>query len=115
MAFDPGLAQIFEDDLSDHSGISSCKMFGGLCFQHNGHMICGVHKSKDKQSDMAMFRVGPELYEAALELKGVSELSFTGRPMKGMVETDDRVFDDDELRAKLIEMALTFTSGLPPK
>lgn len=115
MAYDEGLAQIFEDDLSDHPGISSKKMFGGLCFQNHGHMVCGVHKSKDKLSDMAMFRVGPDQYEAALAIQGVSELGFTGRPMKGMVETDGSIFEDDARRLRLIEMALTFTNGLPPK
>ena len=115
MSFDPGLAQIFEDDLSDQPGISSRKMFGGLCFQHNGHMICGVHKSNDKTTDMVMFRVGPDQYEEALALPGVSELSFTGRAMKGMVETDAQIFEDDQLRGALMEMALKFTTSLPPK
>ena len=115
MAFDEGLAQIFEDDLGGRDGISSKKMFGGLCFLNNGHMLCGVHKSKDKTEDMAMFRVGPSNYQAALDRAGVSELSFTGRPMKGLVETDVRVFEDDSLRAALLDMALEFTSSLPPK
>lgn len=115
MAFDPGLAQIFADDLTDVPGLTSKKMFGGLCFLNNGHMLCGVHKSKDKQDDMAMFRVGPENYEVALKLSGVNELSFTGRPMKGLVEVDASVFENDQLRGQLIEMALAFTHSLPPK
>lgn len=82
---------------------------------HKGHMLCGVHKVKDKNTDMAMFRVGPDNYQAALGLNHVSELSFTGRSMKGMVETHVVVFEEDDLRAKLIEMALEFTGSLPPK
>ena len=115
MAYDEGLAQIFEDDLASQDGFIAKKMFGGLCFTHNGHMLCGVHKTKDKTADMAMFRVGPDNYPAALALEHVSELSFTGRPMKGMVETQAIVFENDDLRAKLIEMALEFTGSLPPK
>lgn len=115
MAYDEGLAQIFEDDLNDHIGISSKKMFGGLCFLNRGHMLCGVHRSKDKTQDMAMFRVGSENYVAALDLDGVSELSFTGRAMKGLVETQAGIFEDDETRSKLLEMALQFTNSLPPK
>lgn len=115
MAYDEGLAQIFEDDLSDHASVTSKKMFGGLCFLNNGHMLCGVHKSKDKTEDQAMFRVGPEQYEAALNIEGVEVLGFTNRPMKGLVETGSYIFEDDDLRQELLAMALTFTSSLPPK
>ena len=41
MAYDEGLAQIFRDDLAAQDGISEKKMFGGLCFLNNGHMLCG--------------------------------------------------------------------------
>lgn len=115
MAYDEGLAQVFANDLVDIDGIVAKKMFGGLCFTRNGHMLCGVHTSKDKSADMAMFRVGPVSYQAALNLDGVKELSFTGRPMKGLVETDARVFENDVLRAKLVDMALRFTGSLPLK
>ena len=114
MAYDEGLAQIFEDDLASRKNIIQKKMFGGLCFMHRGHMLCGAHKDKTGK-DMAMFRVGPDNYAAALALPGVDELSFTGRPMKGMVETQASIFEDDELRGKLIAMALEFTGGLPAK
>ena len=43
MAFDPGLAQTLRDALSDWP-ITEKKMFGGLAFLLNGHMVCGVHK-----------------------------------------------------------------------
>lgn len=115
MAYDEGLAQIFEDDLSGTPDITTRKMFGGLCFMHRGHMLCGVHRSKDKSANMAMFRVGPGHYPNALALDGVEELAFTGRPMKGIVETGDAVFENDKLRAELIRMALEFTQSLPAK
>lgn len=115
MAYDAGLAQIFEDDLAGHVNIITKKMFGGLCFMHRGHMLCGVHKTKDKSANMAMFRVGPDNYPDALTLPNVSELSFTGRPMKGMVEAVEDIFEDDETRVKLLEMALAFTGALPAK
>ena len=115
MAYDEGLAQVFEDDLAGCENIVTKKMFGGLCFMHRGHMLCGVHKSKDKTANMAMFRVGADNYEAALALPHVDTLGFTGRPMKGMVETGEAIFGDDAVRAKLIGMALEFTGGLPAK
>ena len=84
-------------------------MFGGLCFLSFGNMVCGVHKGG------GMYRVGPGRYETALALPGVKELSFTGRPMKGMVEVDEDVLADDHTRQKLTELAMAFTASLPPK
>ena len=115
MAYDEGLVQVIRDDLARKGSITEKKMFGGLCFMHRGHMLCGVHKSKDKTEDMAMFRVGPDQYYAALEIAGVGELTFTNRPMKGLVECDADIFDNDARRDQLLKMALKFTSGLPQK
>jgi len=116
MAYDAGLAQTFRDDLA-HLGdaISEVKMFGGLLFKHQGHMLCGVHKIKASGEDGAMFRVGPDHYEAALAIDGIELLTFTKTPMKGLVESDADIFSDDEKRAKLLAMALDFTGGLKPK
>jgi hypothetical protein len=116
MAYDEGLAQIFRDDLAMHGdAISEVKMFGGLLFKHQGHMLCGVHKIKATGEDGAMFRVGPDNYEAALAIEGIEKLTFTKTPMKGLVETDADIFNDDEKRASLVTMALDFTGGLKPK
>lgn len=114
MAYDEGLAQIFTDDLMGQEGLTTKKMFGGLCFLNNRHMVCGVHKSAAGE-DMAMFRVGADQYQAALNIEGVSELSFTGRPMKGMVEASSDIFERDDARRRLLTMALKFTNSLPPK
>ncbi|MGJ8563745.1 MAG: TfoX/Sxy family protein [Alphaproteobacteria bacterium] len=115
MAYDEGLAQVFQYDMSDNADITTRKMFGGLCFMHRGHMLCGVHKAKDKVTNMAMFRVGLEQYAEALALTDIEQLSFTGRPMKGFVETGEGIFENDEIRGKLIAMALSFTGSLPAK
>lgn len=109
MAYDEGLAAQMRDDLGPLDGLSERKMFGGLCFQLNGNMVCGVHKGG------GMFRVGKPRYEAALTIEGVEKLSFTGRPMGGMVEISDAVMADDTVRTPLIEMALENARSLPPK
>jgi hypothetical protein len=119
MAYDDGLAQVFRDDLADVHGVSEKKMFGGLCFLFYGHMLCGVHQMRDADKnvtgDGAMFRVGPANYETALAVTGVRELSFTGRPMKGLVECDAELLEDDQRRAKMISLATQFAQSLPPK
>ena len=119
MAYDEGCAQIFRDDLAGIDGVTEKKMFGGLCFLFNGHMLCGVHQMKDQSKteigDGAMFRVGPDNYAQALAIEGVRELSFTGRPMKGLVECDAALLEDDDRRTQLVSLSKGFARSLPPK
>ena len=48
MAYDAGHAQLMQEALHDVDGITEKKMFGGLCFMFNGHMVCGVHQGGDE-------------------------------------------------------------------
>jgi TfoX/Sxy family transcriptional regulator of competence genes len=108
MPFDPGLAQTFRDALADHP-IAEKKMFGGLAFLLNGHMVCGVHKGG------AMVRVGKDHYTAALTLPGVTPMMFTGKPMVAMVDVTDASVVDETVRGQLLAMALATVRALPPK
>lgn len=110
MAVDETLAKRIEAALSGKKGISSKKMFGGLCFLHNGNMLCGV----DNRARL-MVRVGPEQYEDALAKEHAREMDFTGRPLKGMVYVEPEGFATDEALAGWIEMGLRFTGTLPAK
>ena len=109
MAYDEGSAQIMAEALADQNGITTKKMFGGLCFMLNGNMLCGVHK------DGGMFRIGKENEKAALAVDGASPLGFTGRKMGGMVEVTDAAIADDVALGKLMRLALNFVGGLPAK
>lgn len=113
MAYDAGQAQVMREalreTLGDLDGLTERKMFGGLCFQLHGHMVCGVHKGG------AMFRVGKAREAEALALSGAAPLSFTGRPMGGMIEVDESGFSDDVNLAKWIDLSLSNARSLPPK
>ena len=109
MAYDEGSAQIMAEALADQNGITTKKMFGGLCFMLNGNMLCGVHK------DGGMFRIGKENEKAALAVDGASPLGFTGRKMGGMVEVTGAAIADDVALGKLMRLALDFVGGLPAK
>lgn len=109
MAFDEGLAELMRTELAHLDGLEEKRMFGGLCFMHEGHMLCGVHKGG------AMFRVGKEQQSGALALDGVTPLAFTGRPMGGMVDVSDDAMASDDTRAALMQMSLRFIKSLPPK
>lgn len=107
MAYDEALADAMREDLGAAPGLSEKRMFGGLCFLLNGNMVCGVHK------DGFMYRVGKAAEAEALELEGARPLSFTGRKMGGMVETDADL--PDATRTGLTNMALAHAAGLPAK
>lgn len=109
MAYDERLAQIFRDELAGLEGVTEKKMFGGICFLLNGHMLCGVHGGG------GMARVGKEREAAALEHAGVTPLSFTGRRMGGMVDISDAALDDREIRSAVIDLATAFVRSLPAK
>ena len=108
MAWDEGLAQLMRDHLADES-VSEKKMFGGLAFLLNGHMVCGIHKGG------AMFRVGKPNEAAALAIPGAAPMLFTGKPMSGMVDFSDEATADDALRGQVMTLALGFVKSLPPK
>lgn len=109
MAYDENSAQILRDRLEAFQGVEEKRMFGGLCFMLQGNMLCGVHKGG------AMFRVGKDRHDEALRIDGVRPMTFTGRPMGGMVESDDGLLEEDALREAVLGLALAFVTSLPPK
>ena len=109
MAYDEGLAEIMRDDLEGLGGVEEKRMFGGLCFMLDGHMLCGVHKGG------GMFRVGKERHARALEVEGAGPMAFTGRKMGGMIDASDEAVADDARRAVLMALALENVRSLPPK
>jgi len=109
MAYDEGLAEILRTDLAATTGITEKKMLGGLCFLLNGNMVCGVHKGG------GMMRVGKTREAAALVIDGVAPLSFTGRPMAGMVDVTEDLLGDDARRKTVLALAMENALSLPPK
>lgn len=79
MAFDEQLSNRIREVLADLPDVAEKYMFGGVCFMVDGKMCVGVEKDK------LMCRIGPDVYDAALEINGCSEMVFTGKPMKGYV------------------------------
>ncbi|SMX24292.1 TfoX/Sxy family protein [Boseongicola aestuarii] len=109
MAYDEGLAELLRGDLADRRGVVEKRMFGGLCFMLNGHMLCGVHKGG------GMFRVGKTRQDEALRIDGAGPMAFTGRPMGGMVDVTDEAMADDARRGQLMGLAVENVRSLPLK
>ena len=108
MVFDHTLAQALRDDLCSEP-FTERKMFGGLCFLRDGHMICGLHEGG------TMYRVGKQSYAAALALPGVRPMRMGDRPMVAMVELSPEHSADPALRATVLALALATVRALPPK
>ncbi|GMR04025.1 MAG: hypothetical protein BMS9Abin22_554 [Gammaproteobacteria bacterium] len=67
MAFDAKQAERVRNALGHIRGTTEKKMFGGLAFLHHGNMCCGV------LDDKLVVRIGPNVYDAALEHKHTQE------------------------------------------
>lgn len=109
MAYDEDLAQRIRDVLRDKGGVTERKMFGGIAFMLDGHMLVGV-------SDRSlMARVGPENYERSLGRRGVREMDFTGKPMRGYVYVDPEALEADADLTYWVQLCADFVVTLPPK
>lgn len=107
MAYSEDTADILRADLQVPT--VEKKMFGGLGFMHRGNMICAVVGVD------AMYRVGKDNVEAALAVPGAQRMTMGDRVMGGYVMLGFDDLDDEATRARLMDMALSFTDGLPAK
>lgn len=109
MAYDIDLADRVRRHLAGVPDLTEKKMFGGLCFMVNGHMVCGPVKG------LLMIRVGPDAYDDALAQPDARPMTFTGRTMNGFVEVDADALGDDEVLADWIDRGVAHALSLPPK
>jgi len=109
MAYDERLAERIRAHLEGQRGVAEKKMFGGLCFLVGGHMACGIVK------DTLMVRVGPEAYDAALARPHAREMSFTGRPLRGMVYVAPEGLRRASQLAGWVDQGVDHVRSLPAK
>jgi TfoX/Sxy family transcriptional regulator of competence genes len=109
MGYDEKLVARVRAAAEGRPGIGEKKMFGGICFLHQGSMFCGV-----ASADL-MVRVGPAAYEAALAAPHARVMDFTGRPMNGYVFVAPAGTRTAAQVAAWVERALAFVTTLPPK
>ena len=105
-----------EDDLAARvraclagvEGVSEMKMFGGVGFMLNGHMLAGTSKRG------LLLRVGKERHAEAVAEPGMRAMEQHGRVMEGYVYADPPPALDAALKA-LLERALDHVRTLAPK
>jgi TfoX/Sxy family transcriptional regulator of competence genes len=81
MAIDENLVEWVRNALAD-APVREVKMFGGLCFMLNGHMVVCASKGS------LLVRVGEE-GKAAAVVKGAQPMVMNGRQMKGFVVVEE--------------------------
>jgi TfoX/Sxy family transcriptional regulator of competence genes len=109
MAYDEKLAARIREALGERGDLSERKMFGGIAFLVDGHMVCGVI------GEDLMVRVGPAAHQRALTLPHARPMDFTGRPSKGMVYVAPAGCKTNKALATWLARATTFVETLPPR
>lgn len=110
MGHDKKLNERIRKSLKKVRGISERNMFGGVCFLHNGNMLCGA----DEKNGL-MVRVGQNQYEKVLKLKYAKEMDITGVPLKGLVLIEPEGYKTSASLDRWIERGVEFTRTLPKK
>jgi len=109
MARDEGLEDLIRSDLPHGLALTEKAMFGGLAWLVEGNLALGA------RGDGMLVRLGKGNDGWALALNDVGPMMMRDRRMDGWVRAGPSAYGDDTVRARLIEAALAFVKGLPPK
>jgi TfoX/Sxy family transcriptional regulator of competence genes len=108
LAYNEKLADRIRKSLARRKDVSERKMFGGIAFMVDGHMVCGI------VGDDLMLRLGVAGADEALDRQHVRPMDFTGRPMTTMVYVEPAGTRGAALR-RWIDQAVAHGRSLPPK
>lgn len=109
MAYDEKLEMRIREILKGAKGVTSKKMFGGVCFLLDGKMFAGIVKSD------LMVRVGPESHNKAISQKHARSMDFTGKPMVGFVYVAPAGLKVKAALSKWIQWGKEYVASLPAK
>ena len=90
-------------------GVSSRRMFGGVCHLLHGNMVAGVWKG------FLILRLGEAAADFARELPHVRPFDITGRPMRGWVMVEPAGVRTAAQLKSWLDQARKFAETLPPK
>ena len=112
MAIDEELSARVRDRLEGLEGLGEKKMFGGLCFLVNGHMVVAV--SRRNGEGRFLFRIGKENADAAAKLGQSEPMVHGGRKMSGFYFVDADEVSDAHFE-EWVSIAVENAYSLPPK
>lgn len=107
MTYDERTAARIRAVLARRRDVVERKMFGGLTFMVNGAMCCGI------TAEALVVRVGPAAHEAALAEPHVRPMTFTGRPLAGMVYVDPPGYRTTRALARWVQRGVEFVTAKP--
>jgi len=113
MAIDEELSARVRDRLEGLEGLGEKKMFGGLCFLVNGHMVVAVSRRKSGEGNY-LFRIGKENADAAKKLGRSEPMVHGGRKMSGFYHVDADDCPDTTFN-EWLSIAVENAYSLPPK
>ncbi|MCB9046892.1 MAG: TfoX/Sxy family protein [Chitinophagales bacterium] len=102
MAYNEKLNDRVREAMSELPNVEEKHMFGGTCYMLNDKMCIGIVR------DELMCRIGPDVYEQALEQPGCREMIFTGKPMKGYVFVDEQAVKSNKDLNYWLDLCLAF-------
>lgn len=109
MAYDAYLAERITHVLQTKKVNFSYKpMMGGMLFQVDDKMLCGIHIDKKYGDSLLMARVGEAAYEANIGKEVCLPMDFTGRPMKGYIFVTPEGFDMDDDLEYWLDLCLAY-------
>ncbi|MEP0365665.1 MAG: RNA methyltransferase [Cyclobacteriaceae bacterium] len=109
MAYDEYLAERITQVLKTKKVNFSYKpMMGGMLFQVDEKMLCGIHIDKKFGDSLLMARVGEAAYLKELEKDVCLPMDFTGRPMKGYIFVTPAGFDMDDDLEYWLDLCLAY-------
>jgi len=110
MAYDKEIEKEIDRIYAGVSGLTSKRMFGGVCYLHGGNMAFGIYK------DNIIVRLGSE-QDATDCIKSGQARAFdiTGRAMKGWVMVPKAQLTKRADYKQWLDRGLKFAQSLPKK
>nr|WP_300150349.1 TfoX/Sxy family protein [Propionicimonas sp.] len=109
MAYDHELAGRIRAALSFHPGIAEKRMFGGLAFLVDGHMVAAA------SNEGMMLRVDPAGSARLLDGERVRPVRMNGRDLGGWLYLEPEVIEDESSLRAWLDRGLARVRTLPPK
>lgn len=109
MTYDERTAERVRQVLRGRRGVLEKRMVGGLSFNVDGSMCCGLTGAG------LMVRVGREALEQMLRLPHVHPMTFGGRRLSGFVVVDPAGYRTDAALKAWLRRGIDLVATLPPK
>ena len=110
MPHDEELADRVREVLGGEDGLTERRMFGGLGFMLDGHMVAAASSTGG-----LLLRIDPTEAKTLVDGRGVNRFEMRGREMDGWLDVAREVVSDDEELARWVAHGVSFVRSLPPK